>query len=217
MQELKYRRLLSLPENGVSQHGFSTVIPENGELPEWISYQSLGNDITALLPQDWNLDRGLLGFALCCVYAPHQGEPVDEPESSISKDESENAMLNAMQPYCLGCELTFLFNTIGTLDYVFSASSCQCSHDDGVSDSVWVTYNSALAIKTKYRSDKARHLKASFSGYVDGKPVKVEKCGIGLVYADLKEIYGGAGYSTGVGSGKTIRSPKEFEIMIYHA
>ena len=64
MQELKYRRLLSLPANGVSQHGFSTVIPENGELPEWISYQSLGNDITALLPQDWNLDRGFLGFAL---------------------------------------------------------------------------------------------------------------------------------------------------------
>ena len=28
--------------------------------------------------------------------------------------------------------------------------------------------------------------------------MKVEKFGIGLVYADLKEIHGGAGYSTGV-------------------
>ena len=80
--------------------------------------------------------------------------------------------------------MTFLGDTIGTLDYVFSGSSCQCDHDDGVSDSVWVTYYSALSIKRKYLSDEAMHLKASFSGYVGGKPVKVEKCGIGLVRVD---------------------------------
>ena len=200
MQELRYRRLLSLPANGVSQ-GFSIVIPGNGEFPKWISYQRFGSEVIAVLPQNWYMDRDFLGFALCCVYAPQQGEPVDEPESSISKHESDEESENAMQPYRLGCELTFLKDTIGTLDFVFCGSSCQCDHDDGVSDSVWVTYYSTLAIKKKYFSDEARHLKASFTGYVDCKPVMVEKCGIGLVYADLKKIHGGAG-SSGVRSGK---------------
>ena len=191
MQDLRYRRLLSLPANGVSQ-GFSAVTPGNGEVPEWISHQiSLGSEVTAKLPRDWYQNRSLLGFALCCVYAPQQGEPVDEPKSSKSKDESDEESKNATQPYRLGCELTFLGDEIGILDYVFSGSSCQCDHDDGVSDSVWVTYYSALSIKKKYLSDEyyyalsskkdisdeVLHLKASFSGYVDGKPVTVEKCG----------------------------------------
>ena len=193
---------MSLPANGFSQQGFSTVIPGNGELPEWISYQSYGNEVTAHIPWRLYLLRGFLGFALFCVYAPQQGESVDEPEGSISKDESDEESENATQPYCLGCELTFLEDTSGTLDYVFSGSSCPCDHGDGVSESLWVTYYSALAIKTKYISDEARHLKASFSGYVDGRPVKVEKCGISVVYDEFKNIHGGAGYSTGVRSGK---------------
>ncbi|RVW64057.1 Disease resistance-like protein CSA1 [Vitis vinifera] len=155
IQELKYRRLLSLPANGVSQ-GFSTVIPGSGELPEWISHQSIGSE----------------------------GEPMDksmdEPESSTS----ENATVNITQPYHLGCELTFLDGEIGFLDYLSCGSSCQCDHNDGVSESVWVTYYSNVAIKHRYRSDKPRHLMASFRGHVNGKPVKVNKCGIGLVDVD---------------------------------
>ena len=171
-QELKYSSLLSLPVNGVSQ-GFSTFIPGSGEIPEWISHQSVGSEVTAELPPNWYDNNEVLGFALCCVYIPQQ----DEPESSTS----ENAMVNITQPYRLGCELTFLDDDIGFLDDLFYGSSCQCDHNDGVSDSVWVTYYSNHAIKKKYRSDASRHFKASFSGYVDGKPVKVEKCGIGLV------------------------------------
>ncbi|RVW64092.1 TMV resistance protein N [Vitis vinifera] len=172
IQELKYSSLLSLPVNGVSQ-GFSTFIPGSGEIPEWISHQSVGSEVTAELPPNWYDNNEVLGFALCCVYIPQQ----DEPESSTS----ENAMVNITQPYRLGCELTFLDDDIGFLDDLFYGSSCQCDHNDGVSDSVWVTYYSNHAIKKKYRSDASRHFKASFSGYVDGKPVKVEKCGIGLV------------------------------------
>ena len=58
-----------------------------------------------------------MGFALCCVYAPQQSESVGEPESSISKDESDEESENATQPYRLGCELTILEDTIGTLDF----------------------------------------------------------------------------------------------------
>ncbi|XP_034674462.1 disease resistance protein RPV1-like [Vitis riparia] len=172
IQELKYSSLLSLPANGVSQ-GFSTFIPGSGEVPEWMSHQSVGSEVTAELPPNWYDNNEVLGFALCCVYIPQQ----DEPESSTS----ENAMVNITQPYHLRCKLTFL-DGIGFLDDLLYGSSCQCDHNDGVSDSVWVTYYSNHAIKKKYRSDASRHFKASFSGSVDGKPVKVEKCGIGLVY-----------------------------------
>ena len=182
VQELKYRRLLSLPANGVSQ-GFSTVIPGSGELPEWISHQSIGSEVTIQLPLNW-YDKDFLGLVLCCVYIPQQGEPMDksmdEPESSTS----ENATVNITQPYHLGCELTFLDGEIGFLDYLSCGSSCQCDHNDGVSESVWVTYYSNVAIKHRYRSDKPRHLMASFRGHVNGKPVKVNKCGIGLVDVD---------------------------------
>ncbi|KAL6316803.1 hypothetical protein AAG906_021103 [Vitis piasezkii] len=109
---------------------------------------------------------------------------MDEPESSTS----ENAMVNITQPYHLGCELTFLDDEIGFLDYLSCGSSCQCDHNDGVSESVWVTYYSNVAIKHRYRSDKPRFLKASFRGHVNGKPVKVEQCGIGLVHVDQKPL-----------------------------
>ncbi|KAL6316807.1 hypothetical protein AAG906_021107 [Vitis piasezkii] len=128
IQELKYRRLLSLPANGVSQD------------------LVLGSEVRIELPRDWYV-KDFLGLALCCVYIPQQGEP----ESSTS----ENAMVNITQPYHLGCELT---------------------------DSVWVTYYSNVAIKHRYRSDKPRHLMASFSGHVNGKPVKVKSVGL-VLYA----------------------------------
>ena len=237
VQELKYRRLLSLPANGVSR-GFSTVIPGSGELPEWIPHRRNGNIVKLTLPPNW-YDKDFLGLALCCVYIPQQGEPLDksmdepksstseiesmddpmdkpleESESSTSENESvdnpmdkpleelesstsENAMVNITQPYHLGCELSQLtfpsYDEIGFLDYLSCGSSCQCDHNDGVSESVWVTYYSNVAIKHRYRSDKPSHLKASFRGHVNGKPVKVKKCGFGLVNVDLEN-------SSGVGS-----------------
>ena len=103
--------------------------------------------------------------------------------------------MNITQPYHLGCELTLLVDRIEFLDSLSYGSSCQCNHNDGVSETAWVTYYSNVAIKHKYRSNKSRHVKASFRGHVNGKPVKVEKCGIGLVHVDLKN-------SSGVGSGK---------------
>ncbi|KAL6316813.1 hypothetical protein AAG906_021113 [Vitis piasezkii] len=161
IQELKYRRLLSLPANGVSQ-GFSTVIPGSGELPEWISHQSAGSE----------------------------GEPMDksmdEPESSTS----ENAGVNITHPHHLGCELSFLYDEIGFWI---------------ISSSVWITYYSNVAIKHKYRSHKSRHLKASFSGSVDRKLVKLKMCGIGLVHADLKN-------SSGVGSGSSSNDQKPLKV-----
>ena len=212
VQELKYRRLLSLPANGVSQ-GFSTVIPGSGELPEWIQHQGVGNEVIVPLPPNW-YDKDFLGLALCCVYIPQQGEPesstsenesmdepMDEPESSTS----ENAMVNIMHPHHLRCELSFPDDEIGILDDLSCGSSCQCDHNDGVSESVWVTYYSNVAIKHKYRSVKSRRLRASFHVDVDGKVVKAVKCGIGLVYVDLEN-------SSGVGSGTSSNDQKPLKV-----
>ncbi|XP_034677444.1 disease resistance protein RPV1-like [Vitis riparia] len=182
IQEMKYRRLLSLPANGVSQ-GFSTVI-SGIEIPDWISHKGIGSEVTVELPLKW-YDKDFLGLALCCVYIPQQGEPLDKSMDEPKSSTSENAMVNITQPYHLGCELTFLDDEIGFLDHLSCGSSCQCDHNDGVLDSAWVTYYSNVAIKHKYRSYKSSHLKASFRGHVNGKPVKVKKCGIGLVHVDL--------------------------------
>ena len=62
VQELKYNSPLSLPTNGVSQ-GFSTFVTGSGEVPEWISHQNVGSEVTALLPSNWYDDKDFLGFA----------------------------------------------------------------------------------------------------------------------------------------------------------
>ncbi|KAL6316811.1 hypothetical protein AAG906_021111 [Vitis piasezkii] len=47
--------------------GISIVIPEK---PEWIRYQTVGNEITVELPMNWYEDIDFLGFALWTVYPP---------------------------------------------------------------------------------------------------------------------------------------------------
>ena len=47
---------------------------------------------------------------------------------------------------------------------------------------VWVAYYPKVAIPNQYKSNKWRHLKASFRGYLGGKQVKVKECGFHLIY-----------------------------------
>ena len=45
---------------------------------------------------------------------------------------------------------------------------------------VWVAYYPKVAIPNRYKSNKWRHLKASFRGYLGNKQVK--ECGFHLIY-----------------------------------
>ena len=51
--------------------GMSIVIPRNSTILEMIRNPSTGSDeVTIKLPQNWYENNDMLGFALCCVYAP---------------------------------------------------------------------------------------------------------------------------------------------------
>ena len=56
-------------------------------------------------------------------------------------------------------------------------------HGDGPQqDKVWMTYYPKVAVREMYHSNNYRLLKASFP--FRGTSIKVEKCGIGLIYAN---------------------------------
>ena len=70
----------------------------------------------------------------------------------------------------------------GIVDDLFLDYFCGCYNINGeASDQVWVVYYPKLGVKEMYHSNKYRLLKASFRG----TRIKVEKCGIGLIYAKL--------------------------------
>ena len=59
--------------------------------------------------------------------------------------------------------------------------NCYCSNV------MWMFYCPKVAIEMKYRSNKWKQLKAFFCGSSDGKAMKVEECGIHLIYAHAHE------------------------------
>ena len=79
------------------------------------------------------------------------------------------------------CELSLLGHErqlVATLPIDFH---CNCS------EVMWMYYYPKVIIEEKYRSNKWKHLKASFCGSSDGKAMKVEECGIHLMYAHAHE------------------------------
>ncbi|KAL6318087.1 hypothetical protein AAG906_035232 [Vitis piasezkii] len=156
--------------------GISILIPRSSGIPEWIRHQKNGSRVTIELPRYWYKNKDLLGFTLFSVHIPLDNESVD-----ISEDED--------LPCCsLKCELTFRGDQFAFLDDLSLDSWCECYKNDGASGQVWVLYYPKVAIKEKYHSNKWRRLKASFHCYLNGTPVKVEKCGMQLIYVD-NDVY----------------------------
>ncbi|KAJ9675441.1 hypothetical protein PVL29_024386 [Vitis rotundifolia] len=156
--------------------GISILIPRSSGIPEWIRHQKKGSRVTTELPRYWYKNKDLLGFALFSIHIPLDNEFVD-----ISKDFD--------QPHCgLKCELTFRGDQFAFLDDLSLDSWCECYENDGASGQVWVLYYPKVAIKEKYHSNKWRHLNASFRGCLNGIPVKVEKCGMQLIYSQ-NDVY----------------------------
>ncbi|KAJ9675652.1 hypothetical protein PVL29_024532 [Vitis rotundifolia] len=120
----------------------------------------------------------------------HKSEDESENGSAYnsdnkSEDASEERFPDFLHPLGLHCQLTFHGDQHAFLEYVGLKSSCVCHENDDASGKVWVLYYSKFAMQQeKYHSNKWRRLKASFGGYYDGMPVKVEKCGMQLIYAE---------------------------------
>ncbi|RVW20926.1 TMV resistance protein N [Vitis vinifera] len=177
--------------------------------------ENMGNHVTIDLPQDWFEDKDLLGFALFSAYVPLDDESKDdfehgfEDKSEIqsenesdhdewahkSEDESENGSAYKFDnkseyeysPCSLECDLTFHGDQSKFSIYPSLSSWCECCENDGASGQTWVLYYPKFAIEKKYHSNTWGRLKASFHGYFNGMPVKVEKCGMQLIYAKNDE------------------------------
>ncbi|KAL6315402.1 hypothetical protein AAG906_000513 [Vitis piasezkii] len=120
-------------------------------------------------------NNDLLGFALCSVHVP----PDKESEDGLDDNGT----------WSLKCELTIedghQFKVVVPLSF---QCWCDCDIGDDVSSQVWVTYYPRITFPSKYASNKRRaFLKAAFQGYFNGEPVKVENCGIHLIYAHEQE------------------------------
>ena len=116
-----------------------------------------------------------MGFAIYSVLVP------------TDKESEDGIIENAA--WILKCELTIedrdQFSIVAPL---LCKSLCYCGADDDVPNQVWVTYYPKIIIPSEYVNNKTRvFLKAAFQGSLFGQPVKVEKCGIHLIYAHEQE------------------------------
>ncbi|XP_034674569.1 disease resistance protein RUN1-like [Vitis riparia] len=140
------------------------IISGSCGIPKWISHHKKGATVVAKLPKNWYKNNDLLGFVLYCVY-----DPLD--------NESEETLENDATYF--KCDLTLRGHEIKFVDELQFCPSCHCY---GVVPKMWMIYLPKVRI-VKYHSNKWRQLTASFCGFLRGKAMKVEECGIHLIYA----------------------------------
>ncbi|KAJ9672181.1 hypothetical protein PVL29_025708 [Vitis rotundifolia] len=141
------------------------IISGSSGIPKWISHHKKGATVVAKLPQNWYKNNDFLGFVLYSVY-----DPLD--------NESEERLENDATYLKYG--LTFRGREIQFVDELLLCPFCDCYE---VVPKMWMVYYPKVEIEKKYHSNKWRQLTASFCGYLKGKAVKVEECGIHLIYA----------------------------------
>ncbi|XP_034675714.1 disease resistance protein RPV1-like isoform X2 [Vitis riparia] len=141
------------------------IISVSCGMPKWISHRKKGATVAAKLPQNWYKNNDLLGFVLYCVY-----DPLD--------NESEETLENDATYFQYG--LTLRGHEIQFVDELQFYPSYHC-YD--VVPKMWMTYYPKVEIVKNYPSNKWRQLTASFCGFSRGKAMKVEECGIHLIYA----------------------------------
>ncbi|RVW96800.1 TMV resistance protein N [Vitis vinifera] len=141
-----------------------TFIPQSNGIPEWISHQKSGFQITMELPWSWYENDDFLGFVLCSLHVPF--------DTDTAKHRSFNCKLNFDHD-----SASFL------LDVIRFKQSCECCYDEDESNQGWLIYYSKSNIPKKYHSNEWRTLKASFYGHSSNRPGKVERCGFHFLYA----------------------------------
>ncbi|KAJ9676312.1 hypothetical protein PVL29_025035 [Vitis rotundifolia] len=151
------------------------IISGSCGIPKWISHRKKGAAVVAKLPQNWYINNDLLGFVLYCVY-----DPLD--------NESKETLENDATYFKYG--LTLRGHEIQLVDELLFYPSC---YRYDFLPKMWMIYYPKVDIKKKYHSNKGRQLTASFCGFLCGEEMKVEECGIHLIYAhDHEQNHGKA-------------------------
>nr|V9M2S5.1 RecName: Full=Disease resistance protein RPV1; AltName: Full=NAD(+) hydrolase RPV1; AltName: Full=Resistance to Plasmopara viticola protein; Short=MrRVP1 [Vitis rotundifolia]AGC24028.1 TIR-NB-LRR type resistance protein RPV1 [Vitis rotundifolia] len=139
----------------------SAFIPESSGIPEWITYQNLGSEVTEKLPINWCEDPDFPGFVLSCVYRP-------------SCDYSSAYI------FChdFKCELNLHGNGFRFRDVCYHECWCDCHVNFKDSrDLVCVYWYPKTAIPEEDHH-KYTHINASFKS----DEVKIKKCGINVIF-----------------------------------
>ena len=144
--------------------GVSVFISGSSGIPKWIRPQKKGSEVVAKLPQDWYKDSDLLGFVLYSIY-----DPVLDNESEAGWKMDEETYFK--------CDLTLVGHESPLVANPWIKFICNCP------DVMWIFYYPKVAIQKRFCSNKWKQLKTSFSGWSDGKAMKVKECGIHLIYA----------------------------------
>ena len=159
----------------------SIVIPRSSTILGMIMTRRMGSDHVGIkLPQNWNENNDLLGFALFCVYSPMLRDvEYDNVFPSESEDEESECGLTVSTNLCVSDsefeDEDSKFSPFTRLGFISFQSWCN------LSDQMLVIYYPKDAIREKFGSNEWTHFKALFSG---SKLSHVEECGIHLIYAN---------------------------------
>ena len=148
---------------------------------------------TQQLPHNWYQDNHFLGLAIGCVYSLVDDESYNE-SGDMSEDESDSRSENESEVeefqkksahISLNCYMTINCHGLEHEDFMTFTTNCECYEDAKVSDETWVMYYPKVAIPENIHSNQWTFFLASFAvSDCFGKPLKVQKSVIGLVYDD---------------------------------
>lgn len=161
--------MLQKLQNFLPDFGFSIFLP-GSEIPDWISNQNLGSEVTIELPPHW-FESNFLGFAVCCVFAFEDIAPNGCSSQLLCQLQSDESH----------------FRGIG---HILHSIDCEGNSEDRLkSHHMWLAYKPRGRLRISYGDcpNRWRHAKASF-GFISCCPSNmVRKCGIHLIYAQDHE------------------------------
>ncbi|KAJ9705642.1 hypothetical protein PVL29_003623 [Vitis rotundifolia] len=171
------------------QRRCNIIIPGSSGIPEWVSHQRMGCEVSVELPLNWYEDNNLLGFVLFFHHVPLDDD--DEcvrtsrffPQCALAISHGDQSKRLDGIPFCHLC------NTYWIPGLIYGRT---CYGSGSTSDpALWVTYFPQIGIPSNYRSRKWNNLTAHFdnpvgnASFTCGKNAsfKVKSCGVHLIYA----------------------------------
>ena len=160
--------ILQHDSEGQLSAAFTVVAPGSG-IPDWISYQSSGREVTVKLPPNW-FTTYFLAFASCVVTSP----------SVLPCADSINEL-------CTKCTVFYSTSSCVSSSYdVFPRSHAEGRME---SDHVWLRY---VRFPISINCHEVTHIKFSFE-MILGTSSAIKRCGVGLVYGNDDENYNNPG------------------------
>ncbi|CBI39281.3 unnamed protein product, partial [Vitis vinifera] len=151
--------LCSNASNHQFRYQFSILLPGSNGIPEWVSHQRMGCEVSIELPMNWYEDDNFLGFVLFFHHVPLDDDECETTEGSIPH--CELTISHGDQSERLE-EISFYFKCKTYLaSHLLSGKHCYDS-DSTPDPAIWVTYFPQIDIPSEYRSRRRNNFKDHF-------------------------------------------------------